>query len=189
MEASDDFEWVLPERGEGDDYRPETRGADYDAIVRDCLRRWMLETGRSAREVAITLDMEPRAMRAFLKGQPGTLHLASSLSAALGVSFHDVLAGHEAYPYESKTLDLKKAMIARLENSMSTEDVRATFEWVNTIRKHPDLMVIATGAFKMVWGYALERGYDVGAMRSALEQSVSQMRKPRKRKSERSSSS
>jgi len=182
MQSSDDFEWVLPERGEGDDYRPESRGADYDAIVRDCLRRWMTETGRSVRDVAITLNIEPRALRAFLKGQPGTLDLASSVAAALGLSFHDVLAGHPSYPFHSTTTDLKHAMMLRIENSLSTDDVRATFEWVNTITKHPDLMVVANGAFKMVWGYALEKGYDVTAMRSALEKSFNEMQKPTKQK-------
>ena len=148
---------------------PALSGFDYDGMVRDLVKLWMRKTGDSYDLLAAQLRMPKRELKAFIRGKPGTLLLASRIVASTGITFDEFLSAHRDYPRGNNRVSLKSAMMKRLENTWSDDQVRAMYEWATALEKHPDLIVVARGAFKLIFQYADERGYDLGRSHEALE--------------------
>ena len=173
MRVEDLKNWRAEATGiEGErDYRAACSGPDLDAIVRDLFRTWLLETGRSPEDIALSVRMEPKEIRAFLRGKPGTLALLTRICASAGMSVTQLFSLDEDYRAMTggKVSSLKRALLSRLESMMTTEEVQATYAWHEMCRDLPEFNACLLTGFRLALDLAEKQGLPVEHPRALVD--------------------
>ena len=168
------FIFTIPERGEGEMHRNECSAPDYDEILRDTARKYMKEANRSPSEIAHSLGMPAKKVKAWLAGKTGDIDLVSAFAAATGVNTIDsLLRSHEAYGDNgAKISTMRDMLFSRMSHSISLEQVRLIIEMQMLMHEVPESTHFFQRGIADAINYAEHLGVDVKGKREALERGL-----------------
>ena len=152
------------------DYRPECESLDLDQLLRNMFAQWLRLTGRSPEDLATSLRIEIKEVRAFLRGRPGTLDMLSRVCASSGLSVAEVFALSQQYrDYTGqKVVSFKKALLNRLESMMTEAEVKTTFHWHSLCADLPEFNACMIAGMRMAFDLAEKQGVRVPEVSRAL---------------------
>lgn len=168
------FTYTIPERGKGAMHRNECSAPDYDEILRDIARKYMKEANRSPSEIAHSLGMPAKKVKAWLAGKTGDIDLVSAFAAATGVNTIDsLLRSHEAYGDNSaKVSTMRDMLLSRMAHSISLEQVRLIIEMQMLMHEVPESTHFFQRGIADAIDYAEHLDVDVKGKREALERGL-----------------
>ena len=168
------FQFTIPERGDGAMHRNECSGPDYDEILRDTARKYMKAANRSPSEIANSLGMPAKKVKAWLAGKPGDIDLLSAFSAATGVdTIDELLSSHDDYGKTvAKVSTMRDMLLSRMSHSVSLEQVRLIIEMQMLMKEMPEATVFFQRGIADAIDYAEHRDVDVKGKREALERGL-----------------
>ena len=145
------------------DYRPPVSGPDLDGILRQMIRRWLKMTGRSIDEIASATRTEARDVRKFLRGKPADLNFVTRICAHLKMNVGELFALSEDWQSQQRaeTISYKRALLFRLENLMTLEEIQAAYYWHQLCLELPQFHVCLLTGVKLGVDMATDKGMDV----------------------------
>lgn len=169
-----EFIFTIPERGDGAMKRNECSALDYDEILRDTARKYMKASNRSPSEVAHSIGMPARKVKAWLAGKAGDIDLLSAFAAATGVDTIDsLLSSHEAYGKSgAKVSTMRDMLLSRMSHSINLDQVRLIIEMQMLMDKVPETKHLIQRGIADAIDYADHLDFDVKGKREALERGL-----------------
>lgn len=172
---SDPFRYEAPQIGEHGDpeFQPSQSGVDLDAVFRDMMRLWISNTGRSVDQIAKSMRVEPKEIKAFLRGKTATLDLLTRILSSARISVGDFFAMHEASNTETEhqIATFKRAYLNRLEAQMSDMESQNTFLWYQLCKDNPEFQLCMLTGMKIALSMAQnDHGMDVEHHLRLIEQ-------------------
>ena len=152
-------------------YRAACDGPQYDEIVRDLFRQWMRETNRSSEDLALSVRMDPKEIRAFMRGRPGTLDLLTRICAASGLTVDELMNLDEDYRAMTgkNVTSFKKALLSRLESMMTMEEIQSTYQWHELCRDLPEFHACLLTGMKFALDLADQQGLKTSYQRELID--------------------
>ena len=144
-------------------------GIDLDAVLRRLLKNHLVGGNRSIEEIAHSLQMDPKPIRSFMRGNSASLELLSRICAVSEFRVDELFALDEEYAEHTQIVIPRKQILLRLLGTVLSEAaIERLQEMAVLLSKVPSSREIVDRGYRSVLAECADQGYPVERHRAAL---------------------
>lgn len=144
-------------------------GIDLDAVLRRLLKNHMVGGNRSIEDIAHSLQMDPKGIRSFLRGNSASLELLSRICAVSEFRVDELFALDEQYVEHTQIVIPRKQILLRLLGTVYSEAaIERLQEIAVLLSKVPSCREIVDRSYRSLLAECADKGYPVERHRAAL---------------------